>query len=111
MSLSPPAPKSSAKDNMNSTKSRPLSGATAHDEAARPPNALETRGPARSHAAMAPAALAAAEARHAREADYTDRAGAEKLKARIEAYWRERGNEVQITLVPAGFTAALRAAR
>lgn len=44
-------------------------------------------------------------------ADYTDRAGAERLKARIEAYWRERGSEVQITLVPAGFTAALRAAR
>ena len=72
---------------MNSTKSRALSGA------------------------MAPSALAAAEARHAREADYTDRAGAEKLKTRIEAYWRERGAEVQVTLVPAGFTAALRAAR
>jgi len=80
---------------MNNTKSRPLSGAVAHDEAAHPPSA----------------ALAAAEARHAREVDYTDRAGAEKLKARIEAYWRERGNEIQVTLIPAGFTAALRAAR
>lgn len=96
---------------MNSTKSRPLSGAVAHDEAARPPSPLESREPARSHAATAPAALAAAEARHAREADYTDRAGAEKLKARIESYWRERGSDVQVILVPAAFTAALRAAR
>ena len=93
---------------MNNTKSRPLSGAVAHDEAAHPPSTVETRGPAHSHTG---AALAAAEARHAREVDYTDRAGAEKLKARIEAYWRERGCEVQVTLVPAGFTAALRAAR
>jgi hypothetical protein len=43
--------------------------------------------------------------------NYTDRAGAEKLKARIEAYWRERGYEIQITLAPAAFTPALRASR
>ena len=81
---------------MNNTKSPHRSGAIAPDDAARAPSA----------------ALAAAEARNARGGpDYTDRAGAEKLKARIEAYWRERGSEVQIMLVPAGFTAALRAAR
>ena len=43
--------------------------------------------------------------------EYTDRAGAEILKARIEAYWRERGHEIQVTLVQAAFTAAVRAAR
>jgi hypothetical protein len=43
--------------------------------------------------------------------DYTDRAGAQILKARIEAYWRERGYEVQVTLAAASFTPALRAAR
>jgi hypothetical protein len=43
--------------------------------------------------------------------DYTDRAGAQILKARIEAYWRARGCEVQVTLAPASFTPALRAAR
>ena len=41
----------------------------------------------------------------------TDRAGASQLKVRIEAYWRERGYEVQIILVEAGFSAAMRAAR
>jgi hypothetical protein len=43
--------------------------------------------------------------------EYTDRAGASELKARIEAYWRERGHEVQVMLVEGGFTAALRAGR
>jgi hypothetical protein len=43
--------------------------------------------------------------------DYTDRKGAEMLKARIEAFWRERGYEIQVTLAPAAFAAALRAAR
>lgn len=47
----------------------------------------------------------------ANQPDYTDRAGANALKARIEAYWRERGYEVQVTLVDAPFVAALRAAR
>lgn len=43
--------------------------------------------------------------------EYTDRAGANELKARIEAFWRARGHEVQVMLVEGGFTAALRAAR
>jgi hypothetical protein len=43
--------------------------------------------------------------------NYTDRAGAETLKARIEAYWRERGYEIQVTLAAAAFTPALRASR
>ena len=43
--------------------------------------------------------------------EYTDRAGAELLKARIEAYWRERGYEIQVTLAQAAFAPALRAAR
>jgi hypothetical protein len=40
-----------------------------------------------------------------------DRAGAEALKARIEAYWREQGFEVCVVLAPAGFAPALRGAR
>lgn len=43
--------------------------------------------------------------------EYTDRSGAEILKTRIEAYWRERGHDVQVILVQAAFTPALRAAR
>lgn len=43
--------------------------------------------------------------------DYTDRAGAQILKERIETYWRERGYEVQVTLAAASFTPAIRAAR
>lgn len=43
--------------------------------------------------------------------DYTDRKGAELLKARIEAFWRERGYEIQVTLAPAAFTPEVRAAR
>jgi len=43
--------------------------------------------------------------------DYTDRDGANALKAQIETYWRERGFEVQVMLVDAPFAAALRAAR
>lgn len=43
--------------------------------------------------------------------EFTDRHGAELLKARIESYWRERGYDVQITLVQAAFTPALRASR
>lgn len=47
----------------------------------------------------------------ASQVDYTDQAGANELKARIEAYWRDRGYEVQVMLVDAPFAAALRAAR
>lgn len=43
--------------------------------------------------------------------EYTDRVGAETLKSRIEAYWRERGYEIHVNLVAAAFTPALRAAR
>lgn len=43
--------------------------------------------------------------------NYTDRAGASSLKERIQAYWRERGHEVEVHLVEAPFTPAVRAAR
>jgi hypothetical protein len=42
--------------------------------------------------------------------EYTDRAGASEIKARIEAYWRARGYDVQVKLVDAS-SPALRAAR
>jgi hypothetical protein len=45
------------------------------------------------------------------QTDYTDKAGAAALKARIEAYWLERGFEVKVELVDAPFAASLRAAR
>ncbi len=48
---------------------------------------------------------------HDHDADYTCRAGANALKARIEAYWRARGHEVQVMLVEAPFTQAIRAGR
>jgi hypothetical protein len=51
------------------------------------------------------------EARARHIADYTDRAGAEALKARIEAFWQERGYAIQVTLVMAAFTPTLRSAR
>jgi len=37
--------------------------------------------------------------------------GARRLKERIEAYWRERGYDVNIDLVDAGFMPAMRSAR
>lgn len=37
--------------------------------------------------------------------------GARRLKERIEAYWRERGYEVNVDLVDAGFMPAMRSAR
>ncbi len=50
--------------------------------------------------------------REARTAkDFTDRHGAGILKKMIETYWREHGYEVEVLLVPAAFTPALRAAR
>jgi hypothetical protein len=45
------------------------------------------------------------------EADFTCQAGANELKARIEAYWRARGHEVQVMLIEAPFTQAIRSAR
>lgn len=44
-------------------------------------------------------------------AEYTDRYGAQALKARIEAYWRARGFEVQVMLVEGSFTPQLRSCR
>lgn len=43
--------------------------------------------------------------------EHCNRSGAEALKAKIEAYWRERGAIVHCRIEPKGFTAALRAAR
>jgi len=43
--------------------------------------------------------------------DYTDRNGAEQLKARIESYWRERGYDIEVWFVEGSFTMALRASR
>jgi len=45
------------------------------------------------------------------EADYCSAEGARRLKQRIEDYWRERGFDVEIKLVDAGFMAAMRSAR
>ena len=105
-------PKSSLKDDMNNPISPGFARAGASGGAGRRGPAVEAKATARAPVADPAVALILADARGARQtADYTDRAGAEKLKARIEAYWRERGSEVQVTLIPAGFTAALRAAR
>ncbi len=43
--------------------------------------------------------------------DYCTREGAERLKAQIEAYWAERGQNVQINLVQGGFLPSMRSAR
>lgn len=43
--------------------------------------------------------------------NFTDHAGANELKTRIERYWLERGFEVQVMLIEAPFAPALRAAR
>jgi hypothetical protein len=45
------------------------------------------------------------------ESDYCSRDGAMALKAKIESYWRERGQEVDIALHNVGFHPAIRAAR
>ncbi len=37
--------------------------------------------------------------------------GARRLKQRIEEYWRERGYNVDVKLIEAGFVAAMRSAR
>lgn len=44
-------------------------------------------------------------------ADYCSREGALTLKAKIEAYWRDRGQDVMIALHNVGFHPAIRAAR
>lgn len=43
--------------------------------------------------------------------DFCSREGAHALKAKIEAYWRERGHDVTIALHNVGFHPAIRAAR
>lgn len=43
--------------------------------------------------------------------DYCNQEGARRLKERIEQYWAERGYEVNIDLVEAGFVPAMRSAR
>jgi hypothetical protein len=45
------------------------------------------------------------------ETDYCSREGAMALKAKIEAYWRGRGQHVMIVLNNVGFHPAIRAAR
>ena len=45
------------------------------------------------------------------ETDYCSRDGAIALKAKIESYWRERGQEVMLSLHNEGFHPAIRAAR
>ncbi len=43
--------------------------------------------------------------------DWCDKDGARELKDKIEAYWRERGHNVQVMLHNVGFHPAIRAAR
>ncbi|MGE0830899.1 MAG: hypothetical protein AB7O04_16315 [Hyphomonadaceae bacterium] len=45
------------------------------------------------------------------ETDFCSRDGAAALKAKIEAYWRDRGENVLISLHNVGFHPAIRAAR
>jgi|CXWL01.1.fsa_nt_gi hypothetical protein len=44
-------------------------------------------------------------------ADWTCATGAAAIKSKIEAYWRDRGYEVQVMLVDGPFSPALRASR
>lgn len=43
--------------------------------------------------------------------DFCTREGALRLKERIESYWKERGHDVSIELMEAGFMPAMRSAR
>lgn len=43
--------------------------------------------------------------------DYCNADGARRLKERIEQYWADRGYQVNIDLVDAGFVPAMRSAR
>lgn len=53
----------------------------------------------------------AAPNRGAGEYDFCSRNGAQQLKAKIEAYWAERGQTVQVMLHNVGFHPAIRAVR
>jgi hypothetical protein len=43
--------------------------------------------------------------------DFCSTDGARRLKQRIEEFWRDRGFDVDVKLVDAGFVAAMRSAR
>lgn len=43
--------------------------------------------------------------------DFCNQDGARRLKAKIEEYWTQRGFDVNINLVDAGFVPAMRSAR
>lgn len=43
--------------------------------------------------------------------DYCTKEGAVRIKEKIEAYWAERGHDVQVNLVQGGFLASMRSAR
>lgn len=45
------------------------------------------------------------------DADFCNTDGARRLKSKIEEYWRERGYDVDVKLIDAGFMAAMRSAR
>jgi hypothetical protein len=52
-----------------------------------------------------------AEGARGEPADYCSRSGAQALKDKIEAYWRDRGQNVMVALHNVGFHPAIRAAR
>lgn len=43
--------------------------------------------------------------------DWCDTDGAERLREKIREYWAERGYDVDVDLIDAGFVAAMRSAR
>ena len=43
--------------------------------------------------------------------DWCDEEGAKRLREKISAYWAERGYEVDVDLIDAGFVPAMRSAR
>ncbi|MCI4645392.1 MAG: hypothetical protein MRY64_11460 [Hyphomonadaceae bacterium] len=43
--------------------------------------------------------------------DWCDNEGAKRLREKIREYWAERGYDVDVDLVDAGFVAAMRSAR
>lgn len=45
------------------------------------------------------------------EPDFCSANGARRLKNKIEEYWRDKGFDVEIKLVEAGFVVAMRSAR
>lgn len=43
--------------------------------------------------------------------DWCDEEGAKRLREKINSYWSERGYEVDVNLIDAGFVPAMRSAR